>query len=158
MSIVPVNNQSGTVANPESPDTWDPLDYLSSSLDLWDPFQDFTFPSILSSRHFPSFPRDIFPSLETQVNWSETSRAHVFRAVFPGFDSDDVLVYIDDDNALQISTESGKFMSRFKLPENARRDQVKASMVNGVLTVTVPKDGGGTQRPNVRVIDISGSG
>ncbi|PON44062.1 Small heat shock protein HSP [Parasponia andersonii] len=33
----------------------------------------------------------------------------------------------------------GKFHRRFKLPENAKVDEVKASMENGVLTVTIPK-------------------
>lgn len=80
----------------------------------------------------------------------------MFRAVFPGFNREDVLVYIDDDNMLQISTENGKFMSKFKLPENAKRDQVQAVMVNGVLTVTIPKEG--ATRPNVRTVAISGSG
>ncbi|XP_019176910.1 PREDICTED: receptor kinase-like protein Xa21 [Ipomoea nil] len=35
---------------------------------------------------------------------------------------------------------SGKFVRRIWLPENAKVDQVKASMDNGVLTVTVPKE------------------
>ncbi|KAJ1426169.1 HSP20-like chaperone [Sesbania bispinosa] len=31
-------------------------------------------------------------------------------------------------------------MKRFKLPENAKMDQVRAAMENEVLTVTVPKE------------------
>ncbi|KAG5583786.1 hypothetical protein H5410_044220 [Solanum commersonii] len=33
----------------------------------------------------------------------------------------------------------GKFYRKFWLPENAKIDEVKASMENGVLTVTIPK-------------------
>uniref|UniRef100_A0A2P2QXT1 18.5 kDa class I heat shock protein-like n=1 Tax=Rhizophora mucronata TaxID=61149 RepID=A0A2P2QXT1_RHIMU len=162
MSIVPVNTERGvtttTTTNSSSGDLWDvPEDFLAS-LDLWDPYQNFPFPSMLST-HFPS---SIFPySRQTHVNRRETPRAHVFRAVFPGgSSSEDVLVYIDDDNMLQISTEDGSFLSKFKLPENAKRDEIKASMVNGVLTVTVPKvgAGAGARQRNVRVVDITGSG
>ncbi|KAJ8751536.1 hypothetical protein K2173_016770 [Erythroxylum novogranatense] len=147
MSIVPVGDQR--IGKPSSLDLWDSEDLLS--LDLWDPFQGFPLPSIIST-HFPS----IFPSLETQVNWRETPNAHVFRAVFPSSNREDVLVYIDDDNMLQISTDDGKFMSKFKLPENAKREEATASMVNGVLTLIIPKEG--MRSPNVRVIEISGSG
>ncbi|KAI5584176.1 hypothetical protein BDE02_06G063600 [Populus trichocarpa] len=150
MSIVPIGNQDGTITNPFSLNSWDPEDFFTS-LDLWDPFQNFPLPSVLSTP-FPSFSR------QTQVNWRETSRAHVFRAVFPDFGREDVLVYIDDDNMLQVSTQDGKFMSKFKLPDNARRDQVKADMVNGVLTVTIPKEEVASYRPNVRVVEIEGSG
>jgi len=40
------------------------------------------------------------------------------------------------------------------LPENAKADQVKASMENGVLTVTVPKEE--VKKPDVKSIEISG--
>ncbi|KAI5386628.1 hypothetical protein KIW84_072960, partial [Lathyrus oleraceus] len=78
----------------------------------------------------------------------------------------------DDDKVLQISGErsvekedkndewhrversSGKFLRRFRLPENAKMDQVKASMENGVLTVTVPKEE--IKKPDVKVLQISG--
>uniref|UniRef100_A0A6N2N0B3 SHSP domain-containing protein n=1 Tax=Salix viminalis TaxID=40686 RepID=A0A6N2N0B3_SALVM len=103
MSIVPIGNQDGTITNPTY--TWDPADFFSS-LDLWDPFQNFPFPPLLST-HFPAF--------------------SVFRAVFPGFGREDVLVYIDDENMLHISTEDGEFMSQFKLPDNARRDRIEGS-------------------------------
>ena len=82
----------------------------------------------------------------------------MFRAVFPGFGREDVLAYIDDNNMFQIRTEDGKFMSRFKLPDIATRDQLKADMVNGVLTVTIPKEEVASHRPNVRVVEIEGSG
>uniref|UniRef100_A0A6N2L2J3 SHSP domain-containing protein n=1 Tax=Salix viminalis TaxID=40686 RepID=A0A6N2L2J3_SALVM len=39
----------------------------------------------------------------------------------------------------RVERSSGKFLRRFKLPENAKIDQIKAGMENGVLTVTVPR-------------------
>jgi hypothetical protein len=39
-----------------------------------------------------------------------------------------------------VERSSGKFTRRFRLPENAQTEQIKASMENGVLTVTVPKE------------------
>ena len=38
-----------------------------------------------------------------------------------------------------VERSSGKFMRRLRLPENAKMDEIKAAMENGVLTVTVPK-------------------
>lgn len=41
----------------------------------------------------------------------------------------------------RLERSSGKFLRRFRLPEDAKMDEVKAAMENGVLTVTVPKVG-----------------
>ena len=49
---------------------------------------------------------------------------------------------------------SGKFTRRFRLPENAKVNEVKASMENGVLTVTVPKEE--VKNHDVKAIEISG--
>jgi HSP20 family protein len=54
----------------------------------------------------------------------------------------------------RVERSSGKFLRRFRLPENAKMDQVKASMENGVLTVTVPKEE--IKKPDVKAIEISG--
>ncbi|KAK7400604.1 hypothetical protein VNO78_11814 [Psophocarpus tetragonolobus] len=133
------------------------------SLDLWDPFKDFPFPSV-------SGENSAFVS--TWVDWKETPEAHVFKADIPGLKKEEVKVQIEDDRILQISGErnvekkdkndtwhrversSGKFMRRFRLPENVKVDQVKASMENGVLTVTLPKEE--IKKPDVKAIEISG--
>ncbi|KAJ1375677.1 HSP20-like chaperone [Sesbania bispinosa] len=138
------------------------------SLDVWDPFKDFPFPTSLSD----SFPRENSAFVSTRVDWKETPEAHVFKADLPGLKKEEVKVEIEDDRVLQISGErnvekedkndtwhrversSGKFMRRFRLPENVKMDQVKASMENGVLTVTLPKEE--VKKPHVKAIEISG--
>uniref|UniRef100_A0A803LCJ8 SHSP domain-containing protein n=1 Tax=Chenopodium quinoa TaxID=63459 RepID=A0A803LCJ8_CHEQI len=54
----------------------------------------------------------------------------------------------------RMERSSGKFVRRFRLPENAKMDEVKASMENGVLTVTVPKEE--VKKPEVKAIQVSG--
>ncbi|KAK1318794.1 18.2 kDa class I heat shock protein [Acorus calamus] len=54
----------------------------------------------------------------------------------------------------RLERSSGRFLRRFRLPEGARVDQVKAAMEDGVLTVTVPKEQ--VKKPEVKSIDISG--
>uniref|UniRef100_A0ACD5XJW9 Uncharacterized protein n=1 Tax=Avena sativa TaxID=4498 RepID=A0ACD5XJW9_AVESA len=149
------------------------------SLDLFDPFDGFPFGSGSSSGSsslFPSFPRT--SSSETaafagaRIDWKETPEAHVFKADVPGLMKEEVKVEVEDGNVLQISGErnkeheektdtwhrversGGKFLRRFRLPENARTEQIKASMENGVLTVTVPKEE--AKKPEVKSIQISG--
>ncbi|KAF7847087.1 hypothetical protein BT93_L3378 [Corymbia citriodora subsp. variegata] len=144
-------------------DAFDPF-----SLDLWDPFKD----SPSSSLSTPTSFRENSSFVTTSIDWRETPEAHVFKADLPGIKKEEMKVEIEDDWVLQISGErkvekedkndkwhrversSGKFMRRFRLPENAKVGQVKASMENGVLTVTVPK--AEEKKPEVKAIDISG--
>ncbi|KAL5054228.1 hypothetical protein RYX36_034910, partial [Vicia faba] len=143
--------------------------YDPFSLDIWDPLKDFPFSSSAIST---SFPRENSAFVSTRVDWKETPEAHVFKADLPGLKKEEVKVEIEEDRVLQISGErnvekedkndewhrversSGKFLRRFRLPENAKMDQVKASMENGVLTVTVPKEE--IKKPEVKSIQISG--
>ncbi|CAJ1938455.1 unnamed protein product [Sphenostylis stenocarpa] len=126
------------------------------SLDVWDPFKVFPFPNSLSTS-FPELSRENSAFVSTHVDWKETSEAHVFKADIPGLKKEEVKVEIEDDKVLQISGErnrsSGKFMRRFRLPENAKVEEVKASMENGILTVTVPKEE--VKKPDVKAIEIS---
>ncbi|KAI4993845.1 17.9 kDa class I heat shock protein-like [Hordeum vulgare subsp. vulgare] len=148
------------------------------SVDLWNPFDGFPFGSGSSSSGgslFPSFPRtssDTAAFAGARIDWKETPEAHVFKADVPGLKKEEVKVEVEDGNILQISGErnkeqeektdtwhrversSGKFLRRFRLPEDAKADQIKAAMENGVLTVTVPKEE--AKKPEIKSIQISG--
>ncbi|KAK7319729.1 hypothetical protein RJT34_04454 [Clitoria ternatea] len=119
------------------------------------PFGDAPFSAALSTTgpeltHNPAF-------LSSQVDWEETPEAHVFKADITGMKKEEVKVEVEDGRVLQIRGErimekedtsnachrversSGKFMRSFTLPANAKMDRVSASMEDGVLIVTVPK-------------------
>ncbi|XP_009415786.3 18.1 kDa class I heat shock protein-like [Musa acuminata AAA Group] len=143
------------------------------SLDVWDPFKGFPFDAFRSlSETRPGFVSETSAFANTRIDWKETSEAHVFKADLPGVKKEEVKVEVEEGRVLQISGErskeeeeksdkwhrversSGKFLRRFRLPENAMVDQVKASMENGVLTVTVPKEE--VKKPEMKSIEISG--
>ncbi|KAE8680693.1 hypothetical protein F3Y22_tig00111372pilonHSYRG00153 [Hibiscus syriacus] len=147
MSIVPNNGQQGRFSDPFSLDLWE----LFNDFDVLNPFSHgFPFPSFLSTGF-----SEIFPYVGIQLNCVETPRAHVYKVYLPGVSRDEIIVFIDDDRMLQISTEDGNFMSRFKLPDNARTDEIQGFMENGMLVVTIGKDVEAAQRPNVRVVEIT---
>jgi len=145
-------------------DVYDPF-----SLDIWDPFDGF-FTSSLTN--VPASARETSAFANARIDWKETPEVHVFKADVPGLKREEVKVEVEEGRILQISGErskekeekndkwhrversSGKFLRRFRLPENAKMDQIKASMENGVLTVTVPKEE--EKKPEVKSVDISG--
>ncbi|MQL87299.1 hypothetical protein Taro_019847 [Colocasia esculenta] len=148
--------------------------YDPFSLDVWDPFQGFPFNnSSLPLAPFRGWDSETSAFAAACVDWKETPEAHIFKADLPGVNKEEVKVEVEDGRMLQISGQrskekeektdtwhrversSGSFVRRFRLPENAQVDQVKASMENGVLTVTVPKEEAKKQ-PEVKAIEISG--
>ncbi|XP_022746199.1 17.6 kDa class I heat shock protein-like [Durio zibethinus] len=139
-------------------------------------------PSIFGNRSvFEPFSSDIWAPLSSnneissfanaQIDWKETPEAHVIKADLPGLKKEEVKVEIEEGRVHQLSGERnvekedkndkwhriergrGKFLRRFRLPENAKVDEVKAAMENGVLTVTVPKLE--EKKPDVKSIEIS---
>ncbi|CAI9091618.1 OLC1v1026691C1 [Oldenlandia corymbosa var. corymbosa] len=142
------------------------------SLDIWDPFEGFPFSNNNALANVSNTAQDTSAFASAKIDWKETPEAHVFKADLPGLKKEEVKVEVEEGRVLQISGErsreqeekndkwhrversSGKFLRRFRLPENAKVDQVKASMENGVLTVTVPKEE--VKKPDVKAIEISG--
>lgn len=135
------------------------------SLDIWDPFDGFLTQTLNSGKETSAF-------ANTRVDWKETPEAHIFKADLPGVKKEEVKVEVEEGGILQICGErskeqeekndkwhrversSGKFLRRFRLPENAKMDEMKACMENGVLTITVPKEE--VKKPEVKTIEISG--
>uniref|UniRef100_A0A2N9ED77 SHSP domain-containing protein n=1 Tax=Fagus sylvatica TaxID=28930 RepID=A0A2N9ED77_FAGSY len=114
------------------------------SLDMWDPF-DGVFTSALAN--IPASARETSAFANTRIDWKETPEAHIFKADLPGLKKEEMKVEVEEGRILQISGE-------FRLPENAKLDQVKASMENGVLTVTVPEEE--EKKSEAKNIEISG--
>ncbi|XP_020192589.1 16.9 kDa class I heat shock protein 1 [Aegilops tauschii subsp. strangulata] len=139
--------------------------------DLWaDPLD--TFRSIVPAMISGNNNNETAAFANARVDWKETPEAHVFKADLPGVRKEEVKVEVEDGNVLVVSGErtkekedkndkwhrversSGKFVRRFRLPEGAKVEEVKAGLENGVLTVTVPK--AEVKKPEVKAIEISG--
>lgn len=131
--------------------------------------RDPAFSSILQLASFPDefsalfdapsarFAKETQAIANTAVDVKETPDAFVFHADLPGLKKDEVKVQIEDGNVLTITGErtreakqenerfhrmersTGKFLRRFRLPENAKVESITAAAKDGVLTVTVPK-------------------
>ena len=146
-----------------------------SFYDFPDPFQTI---SIFFDDSSPanSFARDARAVASTSVDWKETEKEHVFKADLPGLKKEEIRVQVEDGRMLSITGQrskeevqktdtwhrversSGQFMRKFKLPENANLDAVKAKVEDGVLTVIVPKVESKSSQPRSIEIGTSGSG
>ncbi|GLT50868.1 hypothetical protein SLA2020_243250 [Shorea laevis] len=107
---------------------------------MWDALEGFPFSSALANT--PSSARGVSSFVSARIDWKETPEAHIFRADLPGLKKEEV------------ERSRGKFLRRFRLPKNAKMDEVKASMENGLLTVTVPKEE--ENKPEIKATKIYG--
>ncbi|GMN41377.1 hypothetical protein TIFTF001_010602 [Ficus carica] len=139
----------------------------NNELSAWDTFDGWSRPMFP-----PGFPAETASFVRAAVERRETPAAYVFTAEVPGLRKEEVKVTVEEGGVLHISGErrrhredtadgwhrmessSGSFSRRFRLPENAKVDRLRASMEGGVLTVTVPK-ADPHRRANARSIEIS---
>jgi HSP20 family protein len=122
--------------------------------DIWDPFEAISFATAAATA-LP-FTTSFFAT--TNLDWKETPNAHVFITDLPGVNKDKVKIEVEEERVLKISGQRSKeadekgdkwhrmercnkkFLRTVRLPPNANVDGMKATMENGVLKVTVPKD------------------
>ena len=107
---------------------------------------------------------DVLPAINhnTGTKWTprtdlaETDDAYLFRLDVPGIVKDDLEINFRDGvlsisgerteqktdesaKSIRIERGTGKFNRRFSLPADIRAEEIAATYVDGVLTVTVPK-------------------
>eukprot|EP00249_Psilotum_nudum_P016849 c26019_g1_i1 orf=113-592(+) len=153
--------------------------FRSEPSSIWDPFSWDPFPAPvlpLWDSEFSSPSRQLFRDASavanTQVDWRETSDAHILKADMPGLKREEIKVEVEDGRVLSISGERtkeetqnddrwhrversyGSFLRKFRIPEDVNLDELKAQMENGVLTISIPKVA--QPKPNVRTITIAG--
>nr|CAD1826744.1 unnamed protein product [Ananas comosus var. bracteatus] len=112
------------------------------------------------------------------MDWIETPSSHILKINVPGFGRDDIKVQLEEGNVLSIRGEGssssaagegggvegvgvarggagkGEFAREIALPDNAKAENIKASVDNGVLTIVIPKEPI-PAKPKPRAIPIS---
>lgn len=122
-------------------------------------FDDFPFRMPMPTMRFGAEFAMTVPALEM----SETKKTYKVTAELPGIEAEDVQVSVEDgmlriagekksereqdEKGYRLSERSyGSFERLVRLPAAANADKIKAKCRNGVLTVTIPKDGAAAER------------
>ncbi|XP_062111299.1 22.7 kDa class IV heat shock protein-like [Humulus lupulus] len=160
--VLIITVQSSTALVPYTGSLWDAM---VNNIPSEDPFR------ILEHTPF-SIPKASEPLALARADWKETATEHVIAVDVPGMKKEDVKIEVEENRVLRVSGEmkaeeeregdkwhrseriSGKFWRRFRLPENADLDAIKAKLENGVLKVTVPKLAEEKKKKQSKVIDI----
>ena len=123
------------------------------SLIKWKPLnnQIDTFDNVLD-QFFNDFAFDPRFSLNTNQPYSymnENKKEYYLNMDLPGLEKEDINARVENNHVI-VSGERkndsinnnfyGKFEQIFKIPENVKVDKIKASLKNGVLNITFPKD------------------
>ena len=108
---------------------------------------------------FDNFLNDFSSSLNNSLSWEpkfevlNTDAMYCIRAEIPGMSKKDIDIELEN-NTLSISGDRkwndkdqnnysefsyGKFYRSFNLPEDAKENNIKASMKDGILSVQVPR-------------------
>jgi HSP20 family protein len=113
---------------------------------------------------------DNFSMAVPALEMSETRKAYKVTAELPGLEAKDVEVSVED-GMLRIAGEKrterdedekgyriserryGSFERLLRLPVSAAADKIKAKCKNGVLTITIPKDGEAVNRTRKIVVE-----
>jgi HSP20 family protein len=116
----------------------------------WDPFRDLIRIQHGLERLAAHGPQGWAPA----VDLCETADAFVFTAELPGLSREQVRIDVHDnrltlqgrrearvscDKYHQVERGNGEFMRTFVLPHPVNAEAVKADLVDGILTITVPK-------------------
>lgn len=125
------------------------------------------FDELVSGNVFESSSRALSTGSWPKVDVVETDRAYTIKADLPGLDKKDVTISVEN-NVLTLTGEKkneassdnklyrycersyGKFSRSFSLSEEVNVDEIVATMNNGVLALTLPKN----EKTKPRLIEV----
>ena len=136
-----------------------------ANITRFDPFQDLArFEPLEGFAAWPRSLRRLFQDLPTEptikVDVSEDDKAYKVKAELPGVKKDDIAVQVDgnqvsitaevkrekevkqDEKVLHTERYCGRQFRSFTLGRDIDRKKIEAKFTDGVLELTLPKDGG----------------